>query len=123
MSAMVKPRCGVADIINGTSRMRSGSLSHPHGHGHGSLHIVSRYSFFPRTPRWPSTTTRLTLAFHPGTPSTAMSPVRKAFGQWATSAPFTFVEINQEYRKADMTISFQRGDHGDGAPFDVPVDP
>ena len=117
VSTMVKPRCGVADIINGTSRMRSGSLSHPHGHGQGSIHTVTHYSFFPGTPRWPPTKTRLTFAFLPGTPRTGMSAVRKAFGRWASSTHFTFAEI-EEYKNSDLTISFEKGDHGDGAPFD-----
>ncbi|KAL6332009.1 hypothetical protein AAG906_020365 [Vitis piasezkii] len=100
VSMMVKPRCGVADIINGTSRMRSGSRSYPHGYG--SLHTVAHYSFFAGSPRWPPSHTHLTYAFLPGTSSTTMSAVTKAFGQWASATDFTF------------------GDHGDGYPFDGP---
>ncbi|WJZ98864.1 hypothetical protein VitviT2T_017361 [Vitis vinifera] len=117
VSVMVKPRCGVADIINGTSRMRSGSRSYPHGYG--SLHTVAHYSFFAGSPRWPPSNTHLTYAFLSGTSSTTMSAVTRAFGQWASATDFTFAET-QDYTNADMKIGFQRGDHGDGFPFDGP---
>ncbi|CBI34985.3 unnamed protein product, partial [Vitis vinifera] len=93
VSQMVKPRCGAADIINGTNWMRS--------------------------PRWPPSKTYLTYAFLPGTPSWAMSPVSRAFGQWDSATHFTFGSI-QDHTSADMTISFHRLDHGDGYPFDGP---
>ncbi|KAM1009508.1 hypothetical protein FF1_044933 [Malus domestica] len=55
VSKMIMPRCGVADIINGTTSMRSGKKRHPHHHGgHGSPHTVAHYSFFTGNPKWPS---------------------------------------------------------------------
>ena len=45
VSKMVKPRCGVADIVNGTSSMCLGKKRHHHD-GHGSLHTIAHYSFF-----------------------------------------------------------------------------
>ncbi|KAL6325480.1 hypothetical protein AAG906_023325 [Vitis piasezkii] len=117
VSEMVKPRCGAADIINGTNWMRSGKKRHHHGHG--SLRTVAHYSFFPGSPRWPPSKTYLTYAFLPGTPSWAMSPVSRAYGQWDSATHFTFGWI-QDHTSADMTISFHRLDHGDGSSFDGP---
>uniref|UniRef100_A0A2N9HK91 Peptidase metallopeptidase domain-containing protein n=1 Tax=Fagus sylvatica TaxID=28930 RepID=A0A2N9HK91_FAGSY len=53
VSTMMMPRCGVADIINGTNLMQSGKKKH-HQHHHGSLHTVSHYAFIPGNPKWPS---------------------------------------------------------------------
>lgn len=124
VSAMVKPRCGVADIINGTSRMRSSGISMSldphmeHHHEHGSdLRTVAHYSFFPGNPRWPTSKIHLTFSFLSGTPTAAMTEVRKSFLQWASATHFTFTET-QDYRNADLTVGFHRRDHGDGAPFD-----
>lgn len=46
-------------------------------------------------------------------------PVRVALLLWSNWAPFTF-EGSNDYQNADIKISFQRGDHGDGTPFDGP---
>lgn len=120
VSKMMMPRCGVPDIINGSSWMRSGrTKNHPHTVTRGSKHIhfVSHYAFFSGYPRWPVNKYNLTYAFLPWTPSAAMPPVAKAFQSWSANSHFTFTKI-QDYRYADLTISFQRRDHGDGAPFD-----
>ncbi|KAK1549251.1 hypothetical protein Q3G72_008846 [Acer saccharum] len=67
LSKMAMPRCGVADIVNGTNYMISGEKDHHHHHGPGSpFHTVAHYSFFPSRPRWPSSLTQLTYAFLPG---------------------------------------------------------
>ena len=116
VSEMMKPRCGVADIVNGTNWMRSGKKRHDH-HGHGSLHTVNHYAFLPGNPRWPSSKTSLTYAFLPGTPTTAMAPVDRAFANWASVSHFRFTRT-QDHQNADMTISFHRRNHGDGSPFD-----
>ncbi|KAK4850560.1 hypothetical protein QYF36_007822 [Acer negundo] len=49
LSKMAMPRCGVADVVNGTNLMRS----HHHHHGSG-FHTVAHYSFFRGSPRWPT---------------------------------------------------------------------
>ncbi|KAB1226155.1 Metalloendoproteinase 1 [Morella rubra] len=44
VSKMMMPRCGVADIINGTNWMHSGNKRHDYRHS--LFHTVSHYSFF-----------------------------------------------------------------------------
>eukprot|EP00257_Ricinus_communis_P004304 XP_002517411.2 metalloendoproteinase 3-MMP [Ricinus communis] len=116
VTKMMMPRCGVADIINGTTRMQS-SNKNPHHHSSTSFHTVSHYEFFPGNPRWPASKYHLTYGFLPGTPNQAMEPVAKAFQTWAANTHFRFTRV-QDYRAADITIGFHRGDHGDGSPFD-----
>lgn len=119
VSEMMKTRCGVADIINGTNWMQRGKKKHHGHHDHGSLHTVSHYSFFPGSPRWPPSKTHLTFAFLPNTPTRARSPVAEAFAEWAAATHFQFTQT-QDHTTADMTIAFHRRNHGDGAPFDGP---
>ena len=119
VSQMTMPRCGVADIVNGTTRMRAGKKNHPHSH-HSSLHSVGHYAFFPGNPRWPSNNYHLTYAFQPGTTSQAMNPVEKAFQTWAGNTHFTFTKV-QDFTNANIRIGFHRGNHGDGSPFDGPA--
>lgn len=116
VSMMMTPRCGVADIINGTTSMQSGKKRH-HQYGPNSLHEVSHYSFFPRRQRWPLSRTHLTYGFLPSTPEAAKSPVARAFSRWDLATRFTFAQA-QNYQNADMKIGFFRRDHQDGSPFD-----
>ncbi|KAF8407967.1 hypothetical protein HHK36_007107 [Tetracentron sinense] len=121
---MTMPRCGVADIINGTSSMLSGKKKQQH---HSStptgFHTVSHYSFFPGSPRWPSSKVHLTYGFHSSeavvNSQTLRSICSRAFTRWSVKSHFTFEEA-QNYTSADIQIGFHRGDHGDGAPFDGP---
>lgn len=46
-----------------------------------------------------------------------MQSIAQAFEKWAAVTHFTFVNI-QDYTSADITLSFQSFDHGDGSPFD-----
>ncbi|KAH7532564.1 metalloendoproteinase 2-MMP [Ziziphus jujuba] len=128
VSEMMVSRCGVADIVNGYSRMESGKKrpkNHVHaaGSSSSSLNTVGHYSFFPGMPRWPPNKFHLTYAFLYGTPFIAMPPVHRAFRAWAANTAFSF-SLFQGFggngRRPDLTISFQRGSHGDGAPFDGP---
>ncbi|KAK9991754.1 hypothetical protein SO802_026739 [Lithocarpus litseifolius] len=115
VSTMMMPRCGVADISNGTNWMRSGKKKHHHRHG--SLHTVSHYTFFQGNPKWPSSKYHLTYGFLPGTPTEAMSPVAKAFETWAANTHFKFSRA-QDHTNANIKVSFHRRDHGDGHAFD-----
>ncbi|KAJ0043134.1 hypothetical protein Pint_19416 [Pistacia integerrima] len=117
VSKMTMPRCGVADIINGATRMRSGHKRHHNASSH--FHTVAHYSFFPGNPKWPANKYHLTYAFLPGTRADAMNPVAKAFTTWAGNTHFKFTQT-QDARNADITVSFYSGDHRDGHPFDGP---
>ncbi|KAJ8750016.1 hypothetical protein K2173_013931 [Erythroxylum novogranatense] len=118
VSKMMTPRCGVADIINGTNWMRV-AKKHDHRRGHISFHTTAHYSFFPGNRRWPSNQYSLTYGFLQGTPTEAMTAVDRAFRTWQANTHFRFTRT-QDYRNANLKISFQSGDHGDGAPFDGP---
>ncbi|TXG64629.1 hypothetical protein EZV62_011623 [Acer yangbiense] len=120
LSKMAMPRCGNADIVNGTNYMKSGEKSHHHHHGSGSpYHTVAHFSFFPRRQRWPSSLTHLTYSFLPGTRGEAMEPVAKAFRTWQGNTHFTFSRV-ADSTNAYIKIGFGSRDHGDGFPFDGP---
>ncbi|KAF8370069.1 hypothetical protein HHK36_031901 [Tetracentron sinense] len=118
---MMMPRCGVPDITNGTTSMRSGKKKHHHGPN--SLHTVSHYSFFQGRPRWPASKTTLTYRFHSSVQVTSIDNLRsvcsRAFTRWAQVTRFTFQEV-QSGSAADMVIGFHSRNHGDNAPFDGP---
>ncbi|XP_031280117.1 metalloendoproteinase 2-MMP-like [Pistacia vera] len=118
VSKMSMSRCAMADIVNGTTRMLSGKKAVDH-HGSTHFHKVSHFSFFEGNPKWPSTKYHLTYAFLPGIRVDAVKPVRRAFATWAANTHFTF-SWTRNISKADITISFESGDHGDGYPFDGP---
>ncbi|PRQ53771.1 putative interstitial collagenase [Rosa chinensis] len=114
ISQMMMPRCGVPDIVNGTTSMRSTQK-----HRHGSIHTTVHYSFPNGKPKWPSSKYHLSYAFFPGTPSQATGAIAQAFATWARSTHFKFSQA-QNYQNADVKISFHRGNHGDGRNFDGP---
>lgn len=108
VSKMMKPRCGVSDHI-GVHKIDYSKKDH--------IHEVSHYSFFSSKQKWPPSKYHLTYAFAPGTPSEAMTPIAQAFQTWAASTNFKF-RRHRDYKKADIKISFEQGDHGDGSSFD-----
>ncbi|KAF8370066.1 hypothetical protein HHK36_031897 [Tetracentron sinense] len=116
LQQIVRPRCGVADIINGSSSMNSGNKS---SSTNGHFHTVSHYSFFPHRPTWPSSNFNLTYAFLPENQLTdsVKAIFSRAFNRWSAVTPLTFTETEFFY-SADMKIGFFSGDHGDGEPFD-----
>ncbi|CAK9159964.1 unnamed protein product [Ilex paraguariensis] len=119
VSMMTLPRCGLPDIINGTTGMRSGNKIQHH-HGSNLFQIVSHYSFFAGRPRWPRyKIKKLTYAFLPGTRRASFGPVSRAFNKWASVSKFRFVQIGG-YKNADLRIAFYSGYHGDADPFDGP---
>ncbi|KAF7134288.1 hypothetical protein RHSIM_Rhsim08G0058000 [Rhododendron simsii] len=114
VSQMMKPRCGVPDIVNGTNWMRGGKKEA--NHTHSTIHTVSHFTFFSGNQKWPPTRYQLTYAFAPRTSSNAKSAVARAFNTWASQTQFKFSQ-SQNFASADLKIGFYRGDHGDGTPF------
>ncbi|CAN1852693.1 Metalloendoproteinase 2-MMP [Linum perenne] len=114
------PRCGNADIVNGSTTMNSGK---PESESNGTtatrFHTVGKYSFFPGTPRWPSSRRDLTYAFLPNNQLSreVRDVFATAFDRWSEVASLTFTETDN-YFTADIRVGFLSGDHGDGEPFD-----
>ncbi|KAL5725285.1 hypothetical protein ACHQM5_008445 [Ranunculus cassubicifolius] len=120
LAKITLPRCGVADIINGTSTMKSGTgMKYTVSEDIGKIHTTGHYSFFPNQPRWLTRNRPLTYAFAPGNQLTdsVKAVFSRAFDKWAAVTPLTFQEINS-FGRADITIGFYGGGHGDGEPFD-----
>ncbi|XP_038891009.1 metalloendoproteinase 2-MMP-like [Benincasa hispida] len=118
LAQILKSRCGVADIINGKTRMKSGTkVVNQHRKISGPFHEVSHFAFFEGSLKWPDSKSHLTYGFLPKTPSKAVDPVSRAFRTWAANTHFSFSQ-ESDYESADIKISFERGDHGDGSPFD-----
>ncbi|GAV78908.1 Peptidase_M10 domain-containing protein/PG_binding_1 domain-containing protein [Cephalotus follicularis] len=118
LQQIIKPRCGNADIVNGSTTMNSGKTS-SYNTTIAHFHTVGHYAFFPGTPRWPANMLDLTYAFLPGNSLTddVKAVFSRAFVKWSTVIPLTFTEIDS-YSTADIRIGFFVGDHGDGEPFD-----
>ncbi|KAI3919735.1 hypothetical protein MKX01_000176 [Papaver californicum] len=114
-----RPRCGVADIINGSSSMNSGKTTSENGTTTTKFHSVAHFTFFPGQPRWRPTNRWLTYGFLPANnlPDTVKLIFANAFKRWAEVTPLSFVET-EFYYSADIKIAFFSGDHGDGEPFD-----
>ncbi|MFS8029528.1 putative matrilysin [Helianthus anomalus] len=112
---ILKPRCGVADIVNGSTTMNAGKVTPPSNNGN----TVAHYSFFPGRPRWPSRRRDLTYAFDPRNQLSAdvKRVFANAFTRWSEWTPLTFTESGN-YFTADMKIGFYAGEHGDGEEFD-----
>ncbi|KAM3282291.1 metalloendoproteinase 3-MMP [Capsicum chacoense] len=115
---IIKPRCGNADIVNGTTTMNSGKPPA----GNPTMHTVAHYSFFPGRPRWPASKTDLTYAFLPANSltDTIKSVFSRAFDRWSEVTPLTFTET-ASFQSADIKVGFFAGDHNDGEPFDGPM--
>lgn len=105
ISQMTMPRCGQPD--NKTN----------HHHKTKLLHTVSHYQFFQGNPTWPQSKSHLTYAFGFNYPDAAVPPVDRAFNKWASaSGYFTFSRVD-DVTSADLKISFESVNHGDGDPF------
>ncbi|XWS68936.1 hypothetical protein CRYUN_Cryun04dG0136100 [Craigia yunnanensis] len=117
LQQIVRPRCGNADIVNGTTSMNYGKSSSFHTTGH--FHATAHYSFFPGKPRWPPNRRDLTYGFLPGNELTdeVKAVFTSAFQKWSAVTPLTFTQTDS-FSFADIKIGFYRGDHGDGEPFD-----
>ncbi|PIN17705.1 Matrilysin [Handroanthus impetiginosus] len=104
---LLLPRCGVSDFVN---------LNKSQFKDHIPT-ISSHYAFFPNEPKWSKTI--LTYSFPPNTRSDVIQPMKDATHTWANVTRFKFKYI-KDYDHADIKISFQVKDHGDGSPFDGP---
>ncbi|KAF2316181.1 hypothetical protein GH714_041522 [Hevea brasiliensis] len=111
---MMMPRCGVPDIVNGTTRMTSGKKNQRHSSTF-SIQSLTIHSF-GEVPNGQLLSTVLPMGFFPN-PSRAMDPVARAFQTWAAKQHFRFARV-QDYTTADIKIGFHRGNHGDGNSFD-----
>ncbi|KAK1432823.1 hypothetical protein QVD17_09724 [Tagetes erecta] len=100
VSQMIMPRCGHPDT----------KTSHIHG--------TKLYQFYRRSPRWPLSKRLITFAFGGDYPDEYVSPVLRAFNKWssASSRHFRFYKV-EDVTKADLRISIESGDHGDGSSF------
>ncbi len=99
---LARPRCGVPDVAHEGYRNK-------------------RYAL--QGQRW--SRTNLTWSLTSAAPSTdSGQEVRRELGQalqmWARQSGLTFTEVSHPGRtgEADLRISFRRGFHGDGYPFD-----
>ncbi|GJN22235.1 hypothetical protein PR202_gb09785 [Eleusine coracana subsp. coracana] len=114
VSQMMAPRCGVADVINGTSTMTAA--------GQHGRHL---YTYFPGGPMWPPSRRDLTYALadtaETSIPRATLSGIfARAFARWAAATNLRFTEAASG-ADADITIGFHAGAHGDGEPFDGPL--
>ncbi|KAL5722480.1 hypothetical protein ACHQM5_005996 [Ranunculus cassubicifolius] len=115
LNEMIKPRCGVADIINGTTRMQSGKKKPT------SLRTVSHFAFFSGNPPPTWDRTALTYKFRSTVEVVDIQTLRyvisNAFSKWEAVTQFTFTEA-QDGSSSDIEIGFHRLAHDDNAPFD-----
>ncbi|BAF19173.1 metalloendoproteinase 2-MMP [Oryza sativa Japonica Group] len=115
VSQMMAPRCGVADVVNGTSTMGGG----------GGVRGRGLYSYFPGSPRWPRSRTTLRYAITATSQTsidraTLSKVFASAFARWSAATTLNFTEAASA-ADADITIGFYGGDHGDGEAFDGPL--
>ncbi|KAF9595887.1 hypothetical protein IFM89_005373 [Coptis chinensis] len=116
---MMMPRCGVPDIINGTTRMKR------HKHGPLSFHTVSHFVLFQGNRKWPYSINQahLIYKFESSVPVIHIRLLRpaivQAFAKWEYVIPFKFVEARRG-QVANITIGFHRRNHGDPVGFDGP---
>ncbi|KAK4419599.1 Metalloendoproteinase 1 [Sesamum alatum] len=106
---MSRPRCGVPDVNLNTSNKLY--LQIPT--------LASHYAFYPGNPKWPSTMRNLTYSFPWGTRGDVNQAILHATQIWSFVSTFKFSYI-PNYDRANIKISFQYRDHGDGYPFDGP---
>ena len=114
VSMMMVPRCGVPDIINGTTRMQAGKISHDH-HDLNSFITVSLFNL--QGTKWKNVP--VTYRFVTSMSPSVQSSIRQAMSTWsaATNNQLSFQEVSSD---ESISIGFFSGDHGDGIPFDGP---
>lgn len=104
VAKLSQPRCGVPDHFAKKTQIKIPVTA-------------SHYTFFDGKPTWPPTKRLLTYSFPPDIRPDVNESILDASNMWANVSPFKFSFI-PDYDKADVKISFQYLDHGDGYPFD-----
>lgn len=110
VETIMAPRCGMPDASSATKTTNL-------------LHTTQHFSFFYGKPRWMRRSPmNLSYAFSDHTIDYLTSKQLKAtfaaaFNRWAAVIPVSFHHTD-DYKSADITIGFFRGDHGDGESFD-----
>ncbi|PIA62263.1 hypothetical protein AQUCO_00200329v1 [Aquilegia coerulea] len=109
---MMKPRCGVADIKDGKTRMRSGKKNHQQ---------VPLYSFFDGNPKWSKTDLawKVISTLEVVDSQAFRAILARVFAKWAAVTHFTFAEADDS-RNPEIMIGFYRLNHGDSTNFDGP---
>ncbi|KAG8195098.1 hypothetical protein JTE90_013576 [Oedothorax gibbosus] len=97
LQLMKRRRCGVPDVVVGAERVR-------------------RYAL--QGQKWPGSNLTWSVISRESDSDIRMvrSQLLKAFEVWSAASALTFVEV--EVPTADIVISFLKGHHGDGYPFD-----
>ncbi|KAJ4848766.1 hypothetical protein Tsubulata_031983, partial [Turnera subulata] len=96
VSTMMKPRCGLPDIIDGKTRMNA---------SRGEYHLD--YEFYSGRPSWPLSKKELTWRLLPGSRQDAIEPIRDyALQSWDSIVPFTF-RLVRETDVSDIKIGFR----------------
>lgn len=102
LKLMRQPRCPIADL-------EPGELGGP-GVDDSDPFVFTGDTWDDRTLRW---------FLQTGTPDLAdeAAAIQRAFDTWAGQVPLTFTQVTTA-ADADITVSWETGDHGDGMPFD-----
>ncbi|KAM7269261.1 hypothetical protein ACFE04_024758 [Oxalis oulophora] len=111
LNQIQRPRCGNADIVNGTSTMNSGKTSTYNKTSH--FHNVGHYTFFQGQPRWSKDELSYAFLSDNNLSNETKAVFTRAFARWAEVIPMNFTETDN-YDFADIRIGFYKGDHGDG---------
>ncbi|OMO54495.1 Peptidoglycan binding-like protein [Corchorus olitorius] len=99
VNQMVKPRCGVANIVNGEYRNKS-------------IHNVGHFKLFRGNPKWLATQNHLRYRFLNGVinkvPGTEyiMFSVARAFNRWAKVLRFSSEEVPENSTMAEIDSGF-----------------
>ncbi|KAK6922120.1 Peptidase M10, metallopeptidase [Dillenia turbinata] len=101
---MIRPRCGVPDIIN---------------HEHTYYNFSPSFAFFPGHERWSSDHYNLRYRFLSPLLYILSEVFTRAFDKWAAVSMFRFQEMKFDLN-SEIKIGFYTGNHGDGHPFDGP---
>ena len=103
---MLKPRCGVRDIV---------------GHG-AKVRRKKRYAL--QGSKWPQSKLTYTITRYPSnnglTRREVTETAEKAFKLWADASGLDFVNAGDNNLDSDIEISFVSYEHGDGDPLDGP---